>query len=47
MSVDGRTWTLTRRIPDFSPLDFAQRFIADLGGDEWRLDFRLTYRRTG
>jgi hypothetical protein len=62
MSFDGRTWTLTRRAPDFSPLDFAQRFTADLGddgdtlvggwftmpdGDDWRLDFRLTYRRTG
>ena len=35
MSFDGRTWTLTRRAPDFSPLDFAQRFTADLvdGGD--------------
>jgi hypothetical protein len=62
MAFDGRTWTLERRTPDFSPLDFAQRFTADLrdGGDtiagrwetapdgeEWRLDFRLTYRRTG
>jgi hypothetical protein len=62
MSFDGRTWALTRRAPDFSPLDFAQRFTADLDevgdtltgawyiapdGDEWRLDFRLTYRRTG
>jgi hypothetical protein len=62
MGFDGRTWTLTRRAPDFSPLDFAQRFTADLGDDgdslsgawytapdgvDWRLDFRLTYRRTG
>jgi hypothetical protein len=62
MAFDGRTWTLERRTPDFSPLDFAQRFTADLGddgdtiagrwetapdGEEWRLDFRLTYRRTG
>jgi hypothetical protein len=62
MGFDGRTWTLTRRAGDFSPLDFAQRFTADLDeagdtltgawyiaddGDEWRLDFRLTYRRTG
>ena len=62
MSFDGRTWTLTRRAPDFSPLDFAQRFTADLaedgdtltggwytgsGGDDWQLDFRVTYRRAG
>ena len=31
MSFDGYTWTLTRRAADFSPLDFAQRFTADLG----------------
>jgi hypothetical protein len=63
MGFDGRTWTLERRTPDFSPLDFAQRFTAELaddgdtlsgawhtdpnGGDDWQLDFRLTYRRTG
>ena len=62
MAFDGRTWTLERRTSDFSPLDFAQRFTADLGddgdtiagrwetasdGEEWRLDFRLVYRRTG
>jgi hypothetical protein len=62
MSFDGRTWTLIRRTADFSPLDFAQRFTADLvdGGDtltgawytategeDWRLDFQLTYRRRG
>jgi hypothetical protein len=62
MGFDGRTWTLTRRAPDFSPLDFAQRFTADLAdggdtltgswytgpsGDDWQLDFRMTYRRVG
>jgi hypothetical protein len=26
MTFDGRTWTLTRLEPDFSPLDFRQRF---------------------
>jgi hypothetical protein len=33
MAWDGRTWTLTRRAPDFSPLDFAQRFTAELADD--------------
>jgi hypothetical protein len=63
MGFDGRTWTLERRTPDFSPLDFAQRFTGELsddgdtlcgawytssdGGEDWQLDFRLTYRRTG
>ena len=61
MGFDGRTWTLTRRAPDFSPLDFAQRYTGELShdgdtiagawetapeGEDWRLDFRLTYRRT-
>ena len=31
MSFDGRTWTLTRGAADFSPLDFAQRFTAEVG----------------
>ena len=26
MTFDGRTWTLTREKPDFSPLEFKQRF---------------------
>ena len=57
MSFDGRTWTLTRRAPDFSPLDFAQRFTAELvdGGDTvtgaWYTasegeDWRLDFRLT-
>jgi hypothetical protein len=28
MTFDGMVWTLTRETPDFSPLDFAQRFTA-------------------
>jgi hypothetical protein len=27
MTFDGTTWTLTRDTPDFSPLEFEQRFI--------------------
>lgn len=61
MGFDGKTWTLIRRAPDFSPLDFAQRYAGELSddgdtiagawevapeGEDWRLDFRLTYRRT-
>ncbi|HEY2161173.1 MAG TPA: hypothetical protein VGH24_07705 [Solirubrobacteraceae bacterium] len=36
MSFDGRTWELTRTKPDFSPLDFSQRFtgvFSDDGGE--------------
>src|SRR5687767_505194 len=33
MTFDGRNWTLLRRSPDFSPLDFAQRFTATFGDD--------------
>jgi hypothetical protein len=33
MTFDGREWTLLRRSPDFSPLDFAQRFTASFGDD--------------
>jgi hypothetical protein len=30
MTFDGARWTLTREGPDFSPFDFAQRFVATL-----------------
>ncbi len=30
MTFDGRTWTLERTSPDFSPLDFDQRFTGRL-----------------
>jgi hypothetical protein len=33
MDVDGAEWTLTRVTPDFSPLDFAQRWIGRFGDD--------------
>jgi hypothetical protein len=60
MDLDGPVWTLTRTNPDFSPLDFAQRWVgrfSDDGdtiegrwetspdGEDWQLDFHLTYRR--
>jgi hypothetical protein len=33
MDVEGAEWTLTRMIPDFSPLHFAQRWIGRFGDD--------------
>jgi len=33
MTFDGRTWTLERTEPDFSPLHFCQRFTATVSDD--------------
>ena len=33
MTFDGRTWTLERTKPDFSPLDFCQRFTGTISDD--------------
>lgn len=33
MDVDGAEWTLSRLAPDFSPLDFAQRWIGSFSDD--------------
>jgi hypothetical protein len=33
MTFRDRTWTLARERPDFSPLDFAQRFAGTLADD--------------
>jgi hypothetical protein len=33
MDFDGAEWTLTRMSPDFSPLDFAQRWIGSFSDD--------------
>jgi hypothetical protein len=33
MTFDGRTWTLQRTKPDFSPLHFCQRFTAAVSDD--------------
>lgn len=33
MTFDGRTWTLEGTAPDFSPLDFHQRFVANISDD--------------
>jgi hypothetical protein len=33
MTLDDQVWTLTRESPDFSPLDFAQRFTGTFSAD--------------
>jgi len=33
MTFDGRVWTLTREKPDFTPLDFSQRFTGTFEDD--------------
>src|SRR4051812_3715417 len=33
MTFDGIDWTLAREKPDFSPLDFKQRYTGRLSGD--------------
>ena len=38
MGFDGRTWTLERTAPDFSPFDFAQRFTGTVADDGSRID---------
>lgn len=44
MSFDGRVWKLWRDRPDFSPLDFSQRFTGTFGDDgtsiagAWEID---------
>lgn len=57
MTFDGRTWTLRREAPDFTPLGFAQRFGADVNADRiagawetgtdgtWEKDFDMVYTR--
>ena len=38
MTFDGRTWTLERTKPDFSPLDFHQRFVGSISDDGATID---------
>ena len=40
MTFDGRVWTLLRETPDFSPLDFAQRFEGVFSEDGERIEGR-------
>ncbi len=47
MTFDGRTWTLTREHSDFSPLDFAQRYVGELSDDGSRIDGRWEIKHPG
>jgi hypothetical protein len=38
MSLDGRTMTLLRDAPDFTPLDFAQRFVGTIAEDGSKIE---------
>jgi hypothetical protein len=38
MRFDGRVWTLSREAPDFSPLDFKQRFSGTFSDDGRQID---------
>jgi hypothetical protein len=38
MTFDGRTWTLERTKPDFSPLNFCQRFTGRISDDGVTID---------
>jgi hypothetical protein len=38
MTFDGRTWTLERTKPDFSPLDICQRFVGTISDDGATID---------
>ena len=38
MTFDGRSWTLERTKPDFSPLDFQQRYVGAVSDDAATID---------
>jgi hypothetical protein len=38
MTFDGSTWTLERTKPDFSPLEFHQRYIGSFSEDQATID---------
>jgi hypothetical protein len=40
MTFDNGVWTLTRTAPDFSPLDFSQRFFGTFSDDGRTIDGR-------
>jgi hypothetical protein len=40
MTLEGGVWTLSRTVPDFSPLSFSQRFTGSFSDDGMRIDGR-------
>ncbi len=38
MSLEHRVWTLYRTEPDFTPLEFAQRFVGTISADGNRIE---------
>ncbi len=40
MTFEGRVWTLARETPDFTPLDFSQRFVGTLSADGSTIEAR-------
>ena len=38
MSLDDRSWTLLRTEPDFTPLEFSQRYVATISPDDSRIE---------
>ncbi len=47
MTFDGRTWTLTREAADFTPLEFAQRYIGTLSEDGATITGRWEIKHPG
>ena len=40
MTLAGSVWTLTRTAPDFTPLDFCQRYVGTISADGAAIDGR-------
>jgi hypothetical protein len=47
MTFDGRSWTLTREKPDFTSLEFAQRYVGRFSDDGARIDGRWEIKHPG
>lgn len=47
MTFDGERWTLTRESPDFTPLEFSQRFTGDVENDGTVIRGRWEIRHPG
>ncbi len=47
MDLSGGVWTLLRNSPDFTPLEFSQRFIGTFSADGRRIDGRWETAQDG